>query len=105
MLERAKQVTRRGQYTSLAYGRCAEELVLVVDASPQHAWLRTAVAKRLREERAIRHVTIHEDKRHIVDLAKGESCGFLGFDCRRVRSLQGTGRAYYPPHRKQRPAL
>ena len=52
MLERAKEVTRRGPYTSLEYARCADDLVIVVDASPQHDWLLKAVDRRLREELA-----------------------------------------------------
>jgi len=36
------------------------------------------------------HIDINEEKsRRFVDLAKGESVGFLGFEFRRVRSLQG----------------
>jgi RNA-directed DNA polymerase len=77
----------------------------LVDAYPQHDWLLTAVTKRLREELAALQVTINEEKSRIVDLAKGESFGFLGFDFRRVRSLQGKWRAYYPPHLKKRTAL
>jgi RNA-directed DNA polymerase len=105
MLERAKQVTRRGKYTYLEYCRFADDLVILVDAYPQHDWLLTAVEKRLREELAILQVTLNEEKSRIVDLAKGESFGFLGFDFRRVRSLQGKWRAYYPPQLKKRTAL
>ena len=79
--------------------------MILVDAYPQHDWLLMAVAKRLRENLATLHVTINEEKSRIVDLAKGESCGFLGFACRRVRSLQGKWRAYYPPQLKKRTAL
>jgi RNA-directed DNA polymerase len=43
MLERAKQVTRRGQYTYLEYCRFADDLVILVDAYPQHDWLLKAV--------------------------------------------------------------
>jgi RNA-directed DNA polymerase len=105
MLERAKQVTRRGQYTYLEYCRFADDLVILVDAYPQHDWLLAAVDKRLREELALLQVTINEDKSRIVDLAKGESFGFLGFDFRRVRSLQGKWRAYYAPQLKKRTGL
>jgi RNA-directed DNA polymerase len=105
MLERAKQVTRRGQYTYLEYCRFADDLVILVDAYPQHDWLLAAVDKRLREELALLQVTINEDKSRIVDLAKGESFGFLGFDFRRVRSRQGKWRAHYAPQLKKRPGL
>lgn len=105
MLERAKEVTRRGKYTYLEYARFADDLVILVDAYPQHDWLLKAVDKRLREELAKLHVEINEEKSRLVDLAKGESFGFLGFDFRRVRSLRGVWRPYYTPKLKKRTAL
>jgi RNA-directed DNA polymerase len=105
MLERAKEVTRRGPYTYLEYARFADDLVILVDAYPQHDWLLKAVEKRLREELAVLHVTINEAKSRIVNLATGESFGFLGFEFRRVRSRSGKWRAYYPPLLKKRTVL
>ena len=105
MLERAKEVTRCGPYTYLEYARFADDLVILVDAYAQHDWLLKAVEKRLREELAILQVTVNEAKSGIVDLAKGESFGFLGFEFRRIRSRIGKWRAYYPPLLKKRTAL
>ena len=64
-----------------------------------------AVEKRLREELAELQVEINEEKSRIVDLRRGESFGFLGFDFRRVRSLRGVWRAHYTPKLKKRTAL
>ena len=61
--------------------------------------------KRRREELAELQVEINEKKSWIVDLCRGESFGFLGFDFRRVRSLQGRWRAHYTPKLKKRTAL
>jgi RNA-directed DNA polymerase len=105
MLERAQAVTRRGQYTYLEYARFADDIVILIDAYPQHDWLLRAVVKRLREELALLHVTLNETKSRIVDLAKGESFGFLGFDFRRVRTHSGKWRAHYAPRMKKRTAL
>jgi RNA-directed DNA polymerase len=105
MLERAKEVTRRGRYTYLEYARFADDLVILVDAYPQHDWLLKAVDKRLREELATLQVAINEEKSRIVDLAQGEHFSFLGFDFRRVRSRRGVWRAWYPPRLKKRTAL
>jgi len=102
MLERAKEVTRCGKYTYIEYCRFADDLVILVDAHPQHDWLLKAVEKRLREELAKLQVEINEEKSRIVDLAKGESFGFLGFEFRRVRSRRGAWRPYYPPKLKKR---
>jgi RNA-directed DNA polymerase len=105
MLERAKEVTRHGKYTYLEYARFADDLVILVDAYPQHDWLLKAVDTRLREELAKLYVEINEEKSGVVDLAKGESFGFLGFDFRRVRSLRGVWRPHYTPKLQKRTAL
>ena len=105
MLERAKERTRAGQYTYVEYVRWADDLVILVDSYRRHDWLLEAVKKRLREEFAKLHVEINEEKSRIVDLAKGESFGFLGFDFRRVRSLRGVWRPEYTPKLSKRTAL
>jgi RNA-directed DNA polymerase len=105
MLERAKAVTRRGKYTYLEYARFADDIVILIDAYPQHDWLLGAVEKRLRQELALLQVPLNEVKSRIVDLAKGESFGFLGFDFRRVRTHSDKWRAHYAPQMKKRTAL
>src|SRR5215472_12135251 len=105
MLERAKEATRYGKYTSVEYARFADDLVILIAAHPRHDWLMAAVAKRLREELAELQVEINEAKSRIVDLRRGERFGFLGFDFRRVRSLRGVWRARYTPKLKKRTAL
>jgi RNA-directed DNA polymerase len=105
MLERAKAVTRRGKYTYLEYARFADDIVILIDAYPQHDGLLGAVVKRLREEWALLQVPLNEAKSRVVDLANGESFGFLGFDFRRVRTHSGKWRAHYAPQMKKRTAL
>jgi len=105
MLERAKEVTRSGKYTYVEYARFADDMVILVDAHRRHDWLMKAVEKRLREEFAKLQVEISEEKSSIVDLSRGESFGFLGFDFRRIRSLRGVWRPYYAPKMKKRTAL
>jgi RNA-directed DNA polymerase len=105
MLERAKEVTHYGPYTYIEYCRFADDLVVLVDAHARHDWLVEAVNKRLREELAKLHVEINAEKSRLVDLRKGESFGFLGFEFRWVRSLQGKWRPYYPPKLRQRTVL
>ena len=83
----------------------ADDLVILIDAYKRHDWLMAAVEKRLREELAELQVEINEEKSRIVDLGRGESFGFLGFDFRQVRSLRGAWRAHYTPKLKKRTAL
>jgi RNA-directed DNA polymerase len=105
MLERAKEATRYGKYTAIEYARFADDLVILTDAHPRHDWLLPAVEKRLREELAALQVEINEEKSRIVDLSRGESFGFLGFDFRRIRSGRGVWRAQFTPKLKKRTAL
>ena len=105
MLERAKAVTRYGKYARVEYARFADDVVILVDAHPRQDWLMVAVEKRLREELARLHVVLNESKSRVVDLAKGDSFGFLGFEFRRVRALSGKWRAHYAPRLKKRTAL
>jgi len=105
MLERAKEVTRCGQYVYIEYARFADDLVVLIDAYPRHRWLLTAVGKRLREEFGKLQVEVNEEKSRTVDLTCGESFGFLGFDFRSVLSLKKVWRANYAPKLKKRTAL
>jgi hypothetical protein len=106
MLERAKETTRNGKYTYVEYARFADDLVVLIDAHPRNAWLLGAVNKRLREEFAKLEVEINEEKSSNVDLEHAESFGFLGFDFRRLRSMERqVWRAHYTPKMKKRTAL
>jgi RNA-directed DNA polymerase len=105
MLERAKETTCCGKYTYIEYARFADDLVILIDAHCRHDWLLRAVNKRLREELAKLQVEINEDKSRVVDLAKGDSFAFLGFELRRIRSRNGMWRPHYAPKLKKRTAL
>ena len=104
MLEKAIATTR-GKYTYVQYARFADDLVILIDSYPRHAWLVKAVEKRLREELVKLRVEINEDKSRIVDLAKDGSFSFLGFEYRRMRSLKRVWRPYYAPKLKKRTEL
>jgi RNA-directed DNA polymerase len=105
MLERAKEVTRQGKYTYIEYARFADDLVILIDAFARHDWLIGAVERRLREEFDKLQVEINDEKSSIVDLSRGESFGFLGFDFRYLRGLSGKWRPHYTPKLKKRTAL
>ena len=68
--------------------------MILVDAERRSDWLVKAIDRRLREEFAKLRVEINEDKSRMVDLKKGESFTFLGFEFRRVLSLQRKWRPY-----------
>ncbi|MGB7553587.1 MAG: reverse transcriptase domain-containing protein [Candidatus Korobacteraceae bacterium] len=105
MLEKAVRATRRGKSTNVQYARFADDLVILIDAERRSDWLVKAIDRRLREEFAKLRVEINESKSRMVDLKKGESFTFLGFEYRRVLSLQRKWRPYYAPKLKKRTAL
>jgi RNA-directed DNA polymerase len=105
MLEKAIATTRYGKYSAVQYVRFADDMVILIDAHPRHDWLVKAVGRRLREELAKLRVEINEDKSRMVDLKKGGSFAFLGFEYRRVRSLNKKWRPQYAPKLKKRTAL
>jgi len=105
MLERAREVTREGEYTRVQYARYADDLVILVDGHLRHAQLLKTVNRRLREELAKLDLKLNEAKSRVVDLTKGEAFGFLGFLIRRVRSPRGKWWARLTPAVKQRTAL
>ena len=105
MLERAKAATTYGGYCAVEYARYADDLVVLVDAHPRHAWLKKAVPIRLRQELAKLQVEVNEEKSTTVELARGESFGFLGFEFRRIRARSGAWRPQYTPKLKKRTAL
>ena len=84
MLEKAIATTRNGKYTRVQYARFADDLVVLIDSHPRHGWLLQAVEKRIREEMAKLRVEINEEKSQSVDVAKGGSFSFLGFEYRRI---------------------
>ena len=103
MLERAKEVTRDGEYTVVEYARFADDLVVLVDGRTKHDGVLQAVRKRLREELAKLQVEVNEEKTRTVDLKRGERFGFLGFadaqgriPTRAVPTGEGGHPAYQP---------
>lgn len=105
MLEKAKEATRSGKYTHLEYARFADDVVILIDRHQKWNWLVQAVNQRLEEEFAKLDVKINQDKTKIVDLAKGESFSFLGFDFRQKITLKGKKAAFYKPTIKARTVL
>ena len=97
MLEKAKTVTRNGRYTYLEYARFADDLVVLVDEYRRWDWLLVGAQKRLNEELGKLGVKVNEEKTRVVDLRKGESFRFLGFEFRETTTRTGKRGAMYVP--------
>jgi RNA-directed DNA polymerase len=105
MLERAKEVTRRGRFTYIEYARFADDLVILVDGFKKWEWLIKAAYKRLVQEFEKLDVQMNRDKTRIVDLTRDETFSFLGFDYRRVRTRRGVWGVRVTPKTEKRTAL
>jgi RNA-directed DNA polymerase len=105
MLEKAIETTRRGPCTQIEYARYADDMVILIDSHPRSEWLLRAVQKRLRQELAKLLVEINEEKSRVVDLKKGESFAFLGFEYRLLPGVSGKRRVRVTPKQKKRVAL
>jgi RNA-directed DNA polymerase len=107
MLERARRSTMAANgWHYVQYARYADDLVVLVDGHPCHAWLREAVHRRLMEELAKLDVRVNAEKTRTVDLTEAQATfAFLGFDFRRVRSRRGKWRPCLTPRAKSRTTL
>ncbi len=105
MLEKAKKITCQGKYTQVEYARFADDLVILISGHPSQDWVVRGVEKRLREELAKVQVEVNEEKTKTVDLTKGESFNFLGFQWERGLGRSGKWRPIYRPLTKKRKEL
>ncbi len=105
MLERAKEVTGNGKWTYIEYARFADDLVILVNGFRQWTWLEKAAYKRLLEELEKLDVQLNLEKSKLVDLARGETFSFLGFDFRRSKTRRGKLGVLATPRMKARTSL
>ncbi len=105
MLEKAKAVTRYNGYTKIEYARFADDLVILVNWHSKSDGLVEKAYQRLLEELAKLDLQLNVEKTRIVDLSKGESFGFLGFDFRVVINHKGKRSVRCVPKMKARTAL
>ncbi len=105
MLEKAKAVTGKSGFTYIEYARFADDLVILVDGYRRWNWLLERAYWRLLEELARLDVKVNEEKTQVVDLTKGESFSFLGFDIRRIITLSGKLGVRITPRMKARTNL
>lgn len=106
MLERAKEVSRQSDgYEHIEYVRWADDLVILIDGFKKWSWLERAINTRLRQELSKIKAELNEEKTKTVDLRKGETFSFLGFDFRRVKTKQDKIGIQKTPRMKARTNL
>lgn len=106
MLEKAKEASKRENgYEHIEYVRWSDDLIILVDGYKKWKWLEDGINKRLREELKEIKVELNEEKTKTVDLTKGETFSFLGFDFRRTESRRGKTWIQKTPVMKARTRL
>ncbi len=106
MLEKAKEVSKANNgCDGMEYARWADDIIILVNDHRKWEWLERAIHIRLRQELAKLKVELNEEKTKVVDLKKGETFSFLGFDFRRAKTVSGKIGIRRAPRMKARTAL
>lgn len=86
-----RRKTSDGNYEAVNYHRFADDMVITVSGhSSKRGWAERAL-QRLKEQLEPLGVELNLEKTRMVNLLKGESFTFLGFDFRRVENRSRTG--------------
>ena len=86
-----RRKTAQGEYEAVNYHRFADDILITVSGHwTKRGWARRAL-QRLMEQLDPLGVSLNMEKTKQVDLLRGESFGFLGFDFRRVPRRNGPG--------------
>jgi len=86
-----RRKTAQGNYEAVNYHRFADDMVITVSGhSSKRGWAERAM-ERLKEQLNLLEVELNLEKTKMVNVLKGESFAFLGFDLRRVENQRKTG--------------
>ena len=105
VFEKAEEKTREGTRPRILYTRTSDDIVIAVGKHRRWPNLLEPVKRRLAEELNKLEVRMNEEKTKTVNLTKGESFTYLGFDCRLVKSLGGKMFLLRTPRPKKRKEL
>lgn len=101
-----RRTTAEGPFEAVNYHRFADDIVITVSGHhTKNGWAERAI-QRLKEHLVPLGVSLNKEKTKMVNMLKGESFGFLGFDFRRVQNRKRSG--YFilmTPKKKARKAI
>jgi len=101
MEEAAVKWRREGKWERVIYTRYADDMVVLIDGHPRWQPPVEEIRKRLEVELKKVEVEINEEKTRVVDISRGGSFGFLGFDLRGARNRWGKRFILRTPKRKK----
>jgi RNA-directed DNA polymerase len=101
-----RRKTAQGPYEAVNYHRFADDIVITLSGHHTKRGWAARAQQRLQEQLTPLGVELNQEKTKVVDLLKGETFGFLGFDLRRVRKRKGNGHyLQMTPKKKARTAI
>lgn len=89
IFEKARCQTIEKGYDEINYHRWADDIVIMVNAHPSKRWMLPKAWKFLNKELQQKQVTLNTEKTITVQVSKGESFTYLGFDIRKATNRQG----------------
>jgi dienelactone hydrolase len=95
ILQQARTLGREGNFLHVQCTRAANQMVLLLDQDSRYDWLLPAVQKRLREALSKLHYDLAAVETQSVDLTRGGSLRFLGFELRIVKGKHGDAQVQY----------
>jgi RNA-directed DNA polymerase len=95
ILQQARALGREGHFLHVHCTRRGHQMVLLLDADARYHWLLPAVQKRLREELAKLQYELAAVETQSLDLTRGGSWQFVGFEMRLVEKGRGESRVQY----------
>jgi len=106
MLEKAKEYSRKKNgYYHIEYTRFADDIVVQIDGFYEWNWLGNFTLFRLKQEFQKIDVKVNLEKTKVVDLTRGETFKFLGFEYRRIKTRKGKWGVHVTPITKARTNL
>ena len=105
MEEEMEKRRRDGKWERVIYTRYADDMVVLIDGHPRWQPPVEEIRKRLEVELRKVEVELNEEKTRIVDISKGGSFGFLGFDLREANNRVGKRFILRTPKKKKQSEL
>ncbi len=105
MEEEMAKRRREGKWERVIYTRYADDMVVLVDGYPRWQPHMEEIRKRLEVELKKVEVELNEEKSRVVDVKRGGSFGFLGFDLREAKNRWGKRFILRTPKRKKEQEL
>lgn len=105
MEEEMRERRREGKWERVLYTRYADDMVVLIDGHPRWQPPILEIRGRLEVELKKVEVEVNQEKTRVVDVSRGGSFGFLGFDLREAKNRLGKRFILRTPKKKKQSEL